>query len=29
VSMLAFITALINWPTGLEDERTLVETSLF
>ena len=23
-----FITALINWPMGLEDERTLVETSL-
>jgi hypothetical protein len=29
VSMPGFITALINWPTGLEDERTLVETSLF
>jgi len=27
--MRGFITALINWPTGLEDERTLVETSLF
>jgi hypothetical protein len=27
--MPGFITALINWPTGLEDERTLVETSLF
>jgi hypothetical protein len=27
--MPGFITALINWPTGLEDERSLVETSLF
>jgi len=27
--MPGFITALINWPTALEDERTLVETSLF